>query len=165
MGQGKTYSHGNGGKGLDTKGGKTALNDTINDIISKNPLIKDLVDSGAKINVKDVVFVARDKTGMVVWLENGNESAGLKHILDGNGTTYGHAADFENAFGVPRSQVGNYIKTVISKGELVSNKKVDIGFGKTGLERIYYYDGKYHLLTAVGTNGFIVSAHPYKYKK
>lgn len=165
MGQGKNFSNGNGGKGLNTKGGKTALQDKINDIIDKNPLVKSLVDSGAKINVNDIVFVTKDKTGMVVWLENGNETAGLKHILDGNGVKPGHAADFEKAFGVPRDQVGNYIKTVITKGEMVSSTKVDIGLGRTGLERIYYYDGKYHLLTAVGTNGFIVSAHPYKYKK
>lgn len=165
MGQGKTFSGGNGGKGLGTNGGKIALKDKIDDIINKNPLIKNLIDNGAKINVDDIVFITKDKSGMVVWLENGNKSAGLKHILDGDGIKPGHASDFEKAFGVPREKIGGYIKTVITKGELVSSTVVDIGLGRTGLERIYYYEGKYHLLTAVGTNGFIVSAHPYKYKK
>jgi len=32
--------------------------------------------------------------------------------------------------------------------------------GKNGFERIYKYIGKYLIISAVGTNGFIVSAYP-----
>lgn len=31
-----------------------------------------LIISGVKINPKDVVFTVKDKSGQVVWLENGN---------------------------------------------------------------------------------------------
>lgn len=164
MGQGKTFSNGRSGNGLATNGGKEAQKDRIDDIIKKNPLIRELIDNGAKVNVPDLVFVTKDKTGMTIWLENGNSNAGLVHILDGNGQKLGHAQDFEKAYGIHRDQVAGYIKKVISRGNMIKNSVVDLGGGRKGLERIYYYQGKYHLLTAVGTNGFLVSAHPYKYK-
>ena len=63
MGQGKTFSGGIGGKGLGTKGGKAALKDKIDDIINKDPLLKQLVDSKVKINIKYVVFTAKDSSG------------------------------------------------------------------------------------------------------
>lgn len=37
--------------------------------------------------------------------------------------------------------------------------------GKTGYERDYYYNGKYFVVTGIGTNGFLVSAYPKKYKR
>ena len=48
---------------------------------------------------EDMVFITRDATGQVVWLESGNSGAGLEHILHGNGTTKGHAGDFKKALG------------------------------------------------------------------
>ncbi len=102
---------------------------------------------------------------MIVWLEKGNAKGGLQHILDGNGKTPGHAADFKKAFGVSRQNVPTYIKQVVKNGKLVSNKTISVGGGRLGYERVYYYNGRYHLVTGVGTNGFIVSAYPVKLKK
>lgn len=34
-----------------------------------------------------------------------------------------------------------------------------------GYERVYYYEGEYHVVVGVGTNGFIVSAYPHRHRK
>ena len=36
---------------------------------------------------------------------------------------------------------------------------------REGIEKLYSYNGKYYLLTGVGTNGFLVSAYPIKEKE
>lgn len=38
-------------------------------------------------------------------------------------------------------------------------KKI-IDNGRIGLEKIYCYEGKYDVLAAIGTNGFLVSIYP-----
>ena len=42
---------------------------------------------------------------------------------------------------------------------IVANKKV-VRYGKEGYERIYAYNGQYVILTAISTNGFVVTAYP-----
>ena len=95
---------------------------------------------------------------IVYQLPQGNQKGGLRHILDGNGKTHGHASDFQNAFGVSRQSVPGYIKTVATKGKLVSSKTIFAGGGRLGYERVYYYNGGYHLLVGIDANGFIVTA-------
>lgn len=142
-----------GGSGLfkGTNGGKTEL---ITELKSKN----------IKFSQSDIKFVTRDKTGQIVWLENGNASAGLKHILDGNGTTKGHAGDFQRAFGISKSEIPGYIEKVVTYGSIVDNKLKPIG-KRMGYERTYYYNGEYYIVTGIGSNGFIVSAYPKRIRK
>ena len=45
-------------------------------------LMQQLADSGEKYTPADVVFVTTTKGGQLVWLETGNDNAGLQHILD-----------------------------------------------------------------------------------
>lgn len=125
-------------------------------------LIGELEKSGVNITKEDIIFVAKDATGQTVWLENGNGSAGLKHILDGNGKSPGHAADFERAFGISRNQIPSFLNDVVSNGRIISNELKRIN-GRDGFERIYYYDGKHYVLTGIGTNGFRVTAYPIEY--
>lgn len=161
MGSGKSF-HG----ALSTKGGLQGAGEKAAvGTLDNNPLVKELQARGTRINVGETLFVAKDKTGMIVWLEKGNPNGGLHHILDGNGKTPGHAADFQTAFGISRQDVPGYIKTVVTNGNLVSSKTVSVGGGRLGYERIYYYNGNYHLVTGIGTNGFIVTAYPIKIKK
>ena len=77
----------------------------------------------------------------------------------------GHASDFQKAFGVSRQSVPGYIKTVVTKGKLVSSKTILVGGGMLGYERVYYYNGGYHLLVGIGANGFIVTAFASKKKE
>lgn len=126
-------------------------------------LIQELKSSNTKFSEKDMLFITKDKTGQTVWLEKGSSGAGLKHILDGDGTTTGHANDFQKAFGISRSEVPAYLEKVISNGKVVSNTLKPIG-NRMGYERVYYYNGNYHVVTGIGTNGFIVSAYPKRLK-
>lgn len=131
---------------------------------SQSALISELKSKNVKISESDVKFVTRDKTGQIVWLEKGNAGAGLKHILDGNGATKGHAEDFQRAFGISRSEIPAYIERVVTNGTVVDNKLKPIGT-RMGYERTYYYNGEYHVVTGIGTNGFIVSAYPKRIRK
>ncbi len=143
-----------------------AVEDSVyHDVMIDESLLDELERNGAKFNRDAVQFVTRDKTGQIVWLESGNSSAGLEHILHGNGRTPGHAGDFARAFGVSESEVASYLRSVIAHGEVVSNELKPIGSsGRMGYERVYYYEGNYHVVTGIGTNGFIVSAFPRRKK-
>ena len=125
----------------------------------RSQLIQELKDNNIKFSEKDIQFITKDKTGQIVWLETGNSIAGLKHILDGNGMTKGHANDFQRAFGISRSEVPTYIEKIISNGSIVNNQLKPIG-KRMGYERTYYYNGDYFVVTGIGTNGYIVSAYP-----
>lgn len=126
---------------------------------TKSQLIQELKDNNIKFSEKDIQFITKDKTGQTVWLESGNSNAGLKHILDGNGMTKGHANDFRKAFGISRDEIPAYIEKVISNGKIINNHLKPIG-RKMGYERTYYYNGNYYVVTGIGTNGYIVSAYP-----
>lgn len=139
-----------------------AIEDSIyHDTLVDESLLDELESDGAKLNRADVQFVTRDATGQIVWLESGGPSAGLEHILHGNGRTPGYAGDFARAFGLEESEVAGYLHTVISRGIVVSDETRPIGSGgRIGFKRVYYYEGDYHVVTGIGTNGFIVSAYP-----
>lgn len=129
----------------------------------KKELINELIHNNVKISVDDVVFITRDKSNQIVWLEKGNSAAGLEHIINGNGQKPGHAKDFERAFGISKEQIPDYLSKVITHGTIIENKLVQKG-NRNGFERIYYYEGKHYVVTGIGTNGFIVSAYPKKMK-
>lgn len=123
-------------------------------------MISELKRKHIKFDESNLVFITRDKTGQIVWLENGNERAGLKHILDGNGQSSGHAEHFMKAFGVIRESIPNYLKDVISNGTIVEDRTVQLNGGALGYSRKYSYEGNYFIVTGIGSNGFIVSAYP-----
>ena len=63
--------------------------------LTKKCMIEQLTKARVKFNPNDVLFVTKDKTGQLVWLEKGNKCAGLEHILNGDGRSRGHASDFK----------------------------------------------------------------------
>jgi len=128
---------------------------------SKNDLIQELVRKGTKFSERDMLFITRDATGQIVWLEKGSPRAGLEHIIYGNGITQGHAEDFFRAFGISTEEIPSFLEQVISHGKVVSNILKPVGNGM-GFERVYYYEGSYYVMTGIGTNGYIVSAYPIK---
>lgn len=106
-----------------------------------------------KYTKENVIFITRDATGQIVFLETGNEGAGLKHILKS------HSQNFKDTFNINANQIPMYLKNVVRYGKVVSDKTVK-RIGKEGFERRYYYNGNYYIITAIGLNGFIVSAYP-----
>ena len=98
-----------------------------------------------------MVFITRDTTGQIVWLETGNPATGLQHIISR------HADDFSKKHGVDASNLTTHLQTVFRSGKVEYSRVVrDNG----GYERLYSYNGKYYLLSGVGNNGYITSAYP-----
>lgn len=120
---------------------------------NQSALISELKAKKVKFSEGDVKFVTRDKTGQIVWLETGNASSGLQHIVTR------HAKDFEAKHGITKSQISDHLNNVFSSGKVEYNRITNRN-GRTGYERLYSYNGKYYLQTGVGTNGYIVSAYP-----
>ena len=110
----------------------------------ESALIAELEKNGIKFTKEDIVFITKDGTGQTVWLEKGGPYAGLEHILNGDGKSFGHASDFEKAIGITADTIPIYLRKVITNGEVVSNKIVKKGSRK-GYEHIYYYEGNYHV--------------------
>ena len=131
-------------------------------LVDKN-IVSEMERNNIKFAKEDLIFTTKDKTGQLIFLEKGNSSAGLQHILDGNGDKEGHAEDFKRAVGISREEIPNYLHKVITHGTIIKEEVKTFG-GKTGYERDYYYNGKYFVVTGIGTNGFLVSAYPKKYK-
>lgn len=116
-------------------------------------LFKELENSGVKFSKKDTLFTTKDRTGQIVWLENGNENTGLTHIL------IRHTKDFQNKHGIYKNQITNHLNNAISYGNVEYNRMIQRN-GRNGYERLYLYDGNYYLLSGIGTNGYVVSAYP-----
>lgn len=127
MGQGSKYG---GGAGLSTRGGKTLSQKQENKIINKDPILKQIVNSGVKINIKDVVFSAKDKSGQLVWLEKGNKTSGLEHIKSK------HQFDFVSKHNIKASHLTTHLKRVVSKGAIVSSRTVKLPNGRVGYVKV-----------------------------
>ena len=114
-------------------------------------LLSELVSNGYKFVEEDIVFIAKDKTDKVVWLERGNNNAGLQHII------LNHKKHFESAFGIKEEEIALYLYNVIVNGNLIRCTPSKI---QGGLDRVYEYGGQYYTLVGLGSNGFIVTSFP-----
>ena len=91
--------------------------------------------------------MTKNSDGDLLWLEKGNESAGLTHILQR------HEGDFENC-GIEKEKIPELLSEVLKTDPVktINNKR--------GPNNIYTYNGQ-HYLVAYGANGYIVSFYPY----
>lgn len=137
------------------------VDEKIRELSEQESMLSKLEEAGVKFNRNDVLFVTKDKTGQMIWLEKGNPKAGLEHILNGDDKSGGHAQQFEKAFGLKPDDIPDYLNKVITNGVIVSNQLKMIGNNR-GYERVYYYEGNYNIVTGIGTNGFIISAYPHR---
>ena len=108
--------------------------------------MQELAESGVKYNPDDVVMITRTPDGKLLWLEKGNGSAGLKHIVNG------HAADF-TAKGV--KNIPQFLEQVLK------TSPIKTGATSKGYYAVYSINGNYYKV-AYGTNGYIVSFYPIK---
>ncbi len=126
---------------------KLKILDEIDNIkLRPQKLIDELVISGEKYTLEDLVAITKTPDGKLVWLEKGNASAGLQHIE-------GHLNDFL-ANGISQKQIPEFITQALSKGKHV---------GMQNTRPIYevVFNGKTHrVAVTVGDNGFIVGANP-----
>ncbi|MEB3429145.1 hypothetical protein VLK81_03760 [Citroniella saccharovorans] len=129
--------------------GNSGLYNNTKGSLKPDHLMEELRNSGVKFTEEDVVMIAKQKNGELLWLERGNKVAGLIHIEEG------HSENLKSAFGVNKNSIPSFIKNVIEQGRIISTVKK----GKK-MTRIYDFGGKHYVLCALGTNGFIVSVYP-----
>lgn len=113
-------------------------------------LIDEVVANGDKISPKKVVLITRDPTGKIVWLETGNSSSGLKHIIK----RHGHEL---NGKGISNDEIPEYVLEAVRQGNIVGTQ------GKRNPRTIYefVYNGvRQRIAIQVGSNGYIVGANP-----
>jgi hypothetical protein len=112
-------------------------------------LMDELRESGVKFKEEDVVLITKTKINELVWLEKGDNTKGLEHILRR------HEKDLERKFGLKKEDIPSFVKDVFTNGIEISRK-----FKNGGFQKEYLYKDKHIVISGVGTNGFIVSIYP-----
>ena len=112
-----------------------------------------LTKAGVKFNPNDLLFVTKNKAGQLIWLEKGKKFTGLTHIKER------HSSDFVEKHGIKKDNIVGHLSSIITTGKLEYSRTI-IRSGKLGYERLYNKNGQYYLLSAIGTNGFLVTAYP-----
>ncbi|WP_201285615.1 hypothetical protein, partial [Chelativorans xinjiangense] len=116
---------------------------------NRTQLIDDLVAGGTKITPENVVDIRRLPDGRTVWLETGNNAAGLQHINR-------HADEFAQK-GISQEQIPDAVFSALEQNKVV-------GYQGSGTGRPIYevnYNGQTkRIAITVGDNGFIVGANP-----
>ncbi|MDX2273609.1 MAG: hypothetical protein NW237_16890 [Cyanobacteriota bacterium] len=105
-----------------------------------------------RINLADVVAWTRMADGSLVWLERGNQDAGLRHIISR------HERDFAE-FGIPAGELSEFLIEMVRNGEPVMMQ------GTRQVYRVFYRGQDWHVAVTVGDNGFIVGANPVGQRK
>ena len=116
-------------------------------------LISEVQANGDKINPDDVVGIAKDKSGKIIWLEKGSlngKPSGLLHILDA------HESDFNNK-GISTEDIADFVLTAVSKGKIIGYQGKGTG---RPIYQVEYYGKTYKVAVTVGSNGYIVGANP-----
>lgn len=150
------------GKGIGTETQSSLEQEVYQELVerlSRDLMLKPLYEMGVKFTPENVIFVAKDSTGKIVWLEKGYHGKGADHIIEK------HSKHFESALGIKNESIINFLKQTISKGKLIKSELININ-GRNGYNN--YYDianNKYYLKVGIGANGFIVSAFPVKKEK
>jgi filamentous hemagglutinin len=120
------------------------------DANTKASLLKELTYQGIKYTPENIVQVAKNADGKIVFLETGNSKAGLQHIIGE------HAKDFAN-IGVSEAQIPSVAMKAVAEGKIV-------GYQGKGTGRPIYetvINGEVHRLAiTVSSNGFMVGANP-----
>jgi filamentous hemagglutinin len=116
-----------------------------------NPtLLNELTANGVKFTPENVIATTRGSSGQVVFLETGNSSSGLAHIVQE------HATDFAN-IGVSEAQIPSVVMRAVSEGNIV-------GYQGRGTARPIYeitVNGQQQRIAiTTGSNGYIVGANP-----
>lgn len=118
-------------------------------------LVVEMEKNNIKFSKDSLVFVTKDKSGQIIFLETGKDEAGLNHIQRR------HSREFVEAFGVKSKDIPNFLYKVISDGVIV-DERMEMRRGREAFTKVYDYQGNYYILTGIGTNGFVVTARPAK---
>lgn len=118
-------------------------------------LIDEVISNGDKISPDKVVMITRDPKGRIVWLEEGNNSSGLQHIINEHGHEF-------NGKGISNDDIPNYVLEAVYQGNIVGTQ------GRRNPRTVYefVYNGvTQRIAVQVGSNGYIVGANPKSMKE
>jgi hypothetical protein len=112
-------------------------------------LIAELKAAREKFSESDLLWIFKNNEGRIIFLEKGNSTAGLEHILN-------HKNDFINK-GIKDIDISDFIMQALKENKIV-------GYQGTGTGRPIYeliYRGKkQQVAITTGSNGFVVGANP-----
>lgn len=117
------------------------------DVPNSSQLIAELANNGTKITPANVVDIRRLPDGRTVWLESGNDAAGLQHIYKR------HESNFADK-GISRDQIPVVVMNALERGQIVGTN------GSAPVYRIVENGVEQHIAIGVGSNGFVVRANP-----
>lgn len=112
-------------------------------------LIDEVISNGDKISPDKVVMITRDPSGKIVWLESGNATSGLQHIINEHGHQF-------NGKGISNEDIPDYVLEAIYQGNIVGTQ------GRKNPRTVYEftYNGvKQRIAVQVSKNGYIVGAN------
>jgi hypothetical protein len=116
----------------------------------KSALISELVQLGIKHTPEKIVKIAKQADGKIVFLEEGNSDAGLRHILEE------HSLQFANQ-GIQQNQIPDAIIAALTEGKMIRYQ----GRKKTRMIYEVNFNSKTHYISVtVSDNGYIVGANP-----
>lgn len=145
--------HGGFGNTKGAQSHQTNIEEKQKNSLIDSKIVSEMERNHVKFTKANLVFTTKDKTGQIIFLETGNDGAGLKHIQQR------HIQDFVEKHKIQAQQITEHIHSVFKYGDL-EYSRLTLKNGKEGFERLYKYKGNYYLLSGVGTNGFVVSAYP-----
>jgi len=109
-----------------------------------------LAANGVKFTPENVIATGKTPSGQIVFLETGNSSAGLQHIVEG------HASDFAS-IGVSSDKISSVVMQAVTEGKIVGYQGAGIG---RPIYEITINGQPQRIAVTVGNNGFIVGANP-----
>ncbi|MBL8094843.1 MAG: hypothetical protein JNL73_11815 [Anaerolineales bacterium] len=110
-------------------------------------LIQKVQDNGAKISPERVTWIRELDDGRIVWLEQGNDRSGLEHIVASHGDQF-------QTKGVPPADIPAIL------ADAIESEPVLVFDSGEAIYSVSYGGNRFHVLIAVGDNGYIVTAHP-----
>jgi hypothetical protein len=120
--------------------------------LSRLALMNALRAAGVRFTQAAVVGIARTVAGRLVWLETGGAAAGLTHIMQRHGSQFAQ-------WGLRTGpQVANFIMNTVRTGTPIAT------YPGGAADYVVRIGGNIHVVRIViGSNGFIVTAHPLPY--
>ncbi|WP_253769053.1 hypothetical protein [Goodfellowiella coeruleoviolacea] len=117
-------------------------------------LIAEARRAGVRISPGRVLRIGRDGTGRIVWLEEGDEQSGARHILKKERVTEFAGMD------IPQGDIIDVVWQAVLSGNPL---------GISGKDRVVYettYRGRRKLIAVtVGSNGYLIGANPISEKR
>jgi hypothetical protein len=114
---------------------------------TRQSLLGELAQQGVRHTPENVVAIARDASGRVVFLESGNARAGLQHIVQEHGAQFAQR-------GITEAQIPDAVMAAATRGRQVGMQ------GTRPIFEVEFNGQTQRIAVTVGDNGFIVGANP-----